>query len=211
MAWDRVKLASRQRRRRDSAEARLHNEIHSHLYKLPAELLGLLYQHLSLDTSIALLFTCAKFYQSIISSNIRQQLKTNQAAHFTGLCTLEDDSVIKGYRCQGCSKRHLTTASFSQEELEKRATERYCLWTRPCLSLGTLPEMSFADVKRRAAQEKQRSSGSFSRSMILPFVSPMEQQWFLVRIYPTRETISKDQFIALCMKLNMFLCPHTRT
>lgn len=205
--------SSSRRRRRDRVDAQLDNSIHFHFYRLPPELLDSIYQYLSLNASITLILTCSKFYCSVILADVRQKMKSTKTAHFERMCMLEDDKAIKGYHCRGCLKRH-SSASFSQDELGKRAGERYCLWTKKCMWLSTGPDWSFTDVRSFTMTAKAKQllqSDPRATTVAIQFLSPIQKYQAFLRVYPTQESISKDQFIALCMKVNLPLCPHTRT
>ena len=41
--------------------------------------------------------------------------------------------------------------------------------------------------------------------------SPKKKYWNFLRVYPTSENVSKDQFVWMCRKLNYPFCPHLRT
>lgn len=194
-------------------ESKCHNATHSHLYKLPAELLDMVYQHLTFEASIALALTCARFYHSPIFTSIRQDLRSTKLAKFAALCMFENDRAIKGYCCQGCLTRH-SSAAFSQDELEKLPAERYCLVTKKCLRLNSI-ELSFADIKNTETEREKGKKEKKSRPIRLfndfakPFSSPKKTITTL-RMFPIEAGLTKERFAALSTRLNTPLCPHMR-
>lgn len=201
------------RRRRNShqcVESQSHNAVHSNLYKLPPELLDVIHRYLTTDASIALSLTCARFYHSSVLAGVRQDLVSTKTAHFSALCLLERDGVILGYCCRGCLRRH-SSGAFSQDELEKRPSERYCLMTKKCVNLGTRTEFSFCDIERIIRQSKKMEPLPIRLPEILTklFSSPVVFTKTTMRIIPVRAA-TKNRFVTLCTRLNFPLCPHMR-
>ena len=211
MARNRVWHSLHRRRRsiHRCFESQYHNTVNSHLYKLPAELLDIITRHLTVDASIALALTCARFY---LSTTLASVLKSSMAAQFKRLCILEDGRDIKGYCCRGCLRTH-SSAAFAYKELQKRPAERYCLTTKNCLRLGTLTELSFADIKRILNQSKEKKPlPTFLPNNLTKLLSsPATTIETSIQVFPVRSLwITKSRFAALCISLNFPLCPHMR-
>jgi hypothetical protein len=155
-------LRSRRRQRRRCAEAQLSNAAQSHLYNLANELLNIVYQNLPLEASIALTLTSSRFYHSAIFASIRPDPKSPPETHFKALCMLEYDGSLTGYCCRGCLSKH-SFAAFSCQELDKPATERYCLWTISCLRIGSRREFSFADMQKNLGISEEKANPAVRR------------------------------------------------
>lgn len=171
----------------------------------------MIYQHLTFEASIALALTCARFYYSSVFEGFRAGLKSTESAKFAALCMLENDRVMHRYCCHGCLKTH-SSAAFSQDELKKGPTERYCLVTKKCLRLNGV-DLSFADIMEMKREngmhgEKRRPIRLFNDSA-KAFFSPMKTETTL-RVFPIIAAVMGDEFVALCTGLNIPLCPHMR-
>lgn len=208
------------RQHRRAVRAQSHNMAHSHLYKLPGELLGQIYQYLPLESAAALTLGCAWFYHSVFAAGVQLRLRNAQIARFEVRCMLEGDGTIRGYGCRGCQKRH-PTAAFSRNELKSPATDRYCRMTKKCFWVCCGNYLSFADVKRTAEKAKARGAAPLCPSkpwgpgsqMLVHSTREREvisEVLFNYFVHTKRDQITEDKFVALCTRLNRPFCPHMR-
>ncbi|KAK2880180.1 hypothetical protein FQN49_000499 [Arthroderma sp. PD_2] len=210
-AWTLLPYLSRQTTRdsRDWAESDSHNARHSHLYKLPAELLGMIHERLTPEDSFALALTCTRFYYSSILADVQRDLKATKIGHFVTLCMFEDVGDIDEYCCRGCLSTHPSSA-FSQDELEKRHTERYCLKTKDSL-ISNNEWVSFSKIQGEVNRLKEPKTLLPRTSMLTRlFSSPMTTMLTGYKLFPLREPMSKSHFEEVCKKINLPLCQHMR-
>ncbi|PGH06159.1 hypothetical protein GX51_02547 [Blastomyces parvus] len=201
-----------------SAEAAAHNANHSRLYNLPPELLATINDHLPLVSGLTLRLTCSKFYQSSVFNHAHRC--ADRTDRFEALCHLEHDGVGLGYCCRGCLKRHRYYTAFSNEELAKKAHERYCLATMKCFRVGLFRELSFDELQRayrEQVQGRRRVTYFLDQSDQGNLVAPEGCIYFYHRcrrIYATFYIGSKSRlsssshFAEFCRSLNIPFCPH---
>lgn len=199
------------RKTKDWSEAESHNTQYSHLYILPAELLGIIHQHLTPEDSFALSLTCARFYYSSILADVQHDLKSTKMGHFITMCMLEGVGQLKGYCCRGCLTTH-PSSDFSKDELQKRHAERYCLRTKKVLKIRQR-EYSFNDIQSIRKEQKLESRDVPEKKNIFLklFSSPKVSIVTAVRLFPSGKKVSAEQFAELCLKLNYPVCSHMTT
>ncbi|EFR02277.1 hypothetical protein MGYG_05277 [Nannizzia gypsea CBS 118893] len=132
-------------------------------------------------------------------------VKNVAAKRFEQMCYFEehDNEQKKGYCCRGCLDRHPSSASFSQQEFTKAPSKRYCLETQPAIQLGTLPGMSFRDVKNLVL-----AAGNGEDMTTFPEIV-LEHR---LRIFPTSEhkNITVYGFAHILFNIDYPMCPHTQ-
>ncbi|DAA79095.1 TPA_exp: Uncharacterized protein A8136_2880 [Trichophyton benhamiae CBS 112371] len=207
-------LAAPEKHTHDWSEAERHNFQYSPLYRLPAELLGIIHEYLPPNNSFALSLTCARFYFSTILAGAQRELKSTKMGQFIVMCMLEGVGQIKEYCCRGCLTTH-PSSHFSKDELEKRHAERYCLRTKKVMAFGAFGSdpKSFNEVlEMRRTQELEENidilqQGSFWNL----FSSPKTSVVTGIRLFPRGKKVSVERFAELCQKLNYPVCPHMTT
>ncbi|EFE42908.1 hypothetical protein TRV_02273 [Trichophyton verrucosum HKI 0517] len=207
-------LAAPEKHTHDWSEAERHNFQHSPLYRLPAELLGIIHEYLPPNNSFALSLTCARFYFSTILAGAQRELKSTKMGQFIVMCMLEGVGQIKEYCCRGCLTTH-PSSHFSKDELEKRHAERYCLRTKKVMAFGAFGSdpKSFNEVlEMRRTRELEENidilqQGSFWNLFSSPKISVVTG----IRLFPQGKKVSVERFAELCQKLNYPVCPHMTT
>ncbi|KDB32500.1 hypothetical protein H112_05328 [Trichophyton rubrum D6] len=198
----------------DWSEAECHNIQNSPLYRLPAELLGIIHDYLTPNDSFALSLSCARFYFSTILAGVQRDLKSTEMGQFIVKCMLEGVGEIKEYCCRGCLTTH-PSSHFSKDELEKRHVERYCLKTKKVLALGAFGSYpkSFNEIQAmRRNRELEEGFNIPQKSSFWEFFSsPNVSIVTGIRLFPEGQRVSVERFAELCQKLNYPACPHMTT
>ncbi|KAK2751625.1 hypothetical protein FQN55_000346 [Onygenales sp. PD_40] len=100
--------------------------------------------------------------------------------------------------------------SFSCEELEKQAKDRYCLHTKKCFCLPPAGEdMSFDDIAEMF--DKIDPERSFETRYPFPWTFLLEFEKRIgttINLVDERHVQTKEDFLALCTRFNFPLCPH---
>ncbi|KAF3898355.1 F-box domain-containing protein [Trichophyton interdigitale] len=207
-------LTAPEKHTRDWSEAECHNIQNSSLYRLPAELLGIIHEYLTPNDSFALSLTCARFYFSTILAGVQRDLKSTKMGQFIVKCMLEGVGEIKEYCCRGCLTTH-PFSHFSKDELEKRHAERYCLRTKKILALGAFGSHPKSFNKIQAIRKERELEENLDipqkNSFWEFFSSPKVSIVTGIRLFPERQKVSVEQFAELCQKLNYPVCPHMTT
>ncbi|EFR05012.1 hypothetical protein MGYG_08015 [Nannizzia gypsea CBS 118893] len=189
-------------------EAESHNAQHSHLFRLPAELLGIIHEYLTSEDSFALSLTCGRFYYSTIFVGVQRQLKSTKMGQFITLCMFEGLGELKEYCCRGCLTTH-PSSHFSIDELEKRHVERRCLRTKKVVNAWP-HEYSFNDIRRMSGHDKLGFILDIPliNLIISLFSSPKMSLISGYHLFSVYKDVSKEDFAELCRKLNIPLCNH---